>query len=186
MEQSEWHCLNLLGALMFGGMLFHRRTVFGACCKKACASAELETQPSENVPKQSHPKDSAPPTRPADQLGVLGWVLASVSILAGFFIIAATTIMDGEEADHRQPNSLILQQARMFRSPSNPIPSRSTMAIGGETMQSQQSHNTTSSPQQSASSEEKDTLDGKDVRRASLVEVRKTVPIRPANPRQDD
>jgi hypothetical protein len=171
---------------MFGRVCFHRRTEIGAGCKKACASVALETQPSENVPKESHPKVTAPPTRTAAPLGRLGWVLASVSVLVGFGVIAVATRIDREEADHRRANPFIPQQTRMVRSPSDPIPRHSPMAIVDDAMGSQRNHNAASTPEQSALSEEKATLDGKEVRKALPVEVQKTTPIKPADLKRAD
>jgi hypothetical protein len=172
--------LNLLGALIFVGIFFKRRTETGSRRKKGCASAELETEPSESVPKESHPKVTAPPTQAAAPLGVVGWVLASVSVLVGFVIIAVATRIDGEAADQRRGNSFI-PQAKMFRPPSDPIPRHSPTATVDEVLHSQHGHNTASTPQESALSEEKDPLDGKEVRKALPVGVQRAMPVEPAN-----
>jgi hypothetical protein len=134
-------------------------------------------EPSENLPKESHPNITDFPTQTADPLGMLGWVLASVSVLVGFVVIAVATRIDGEAADHRKAN-LSRQEADSFRSPSDPIPRHSPGASIRDVIQTQ-SHNTASSPQQRTLGEEKDTLDGKEVRKALPVGVRRIVPIKP-------
>ena len=159
---------------MFGGIL-HKRTQIRANCKEACASDDLETEPSESVPKGSHPKIAGPPMQTSDPLGVLGWVLASVSVLVGFVIIAVATIMDREEADHRRGNSFIPQRTKMFSSPSDPIPRHSPTPIVDDVIHGQESHDTASILQQSALRDNKQTLDGKEVRKALPVEVPRAI-----------
>jgi hypothetical protein len=113
---------------------------------------------------------------------MLGWVLASASILVGFVVISGATRIDGEEADHRRANSPIPQQAKMFRSQTDPI----SRAIVDGVIHSQQNHITVPTPQPSALSEKKDTLDGKEVRRALPVDVRTSIPDQPATPERAD
>jgi hypothetical protein len=84
--------------------------------KKVSASDDLAPKPSETVPRGSAPNLTTPPTPAANALGMLGWVVASVSILVGFFVIAAATRIDGEQADHRRASSFIPQQTKMVRS----------------------------------------------------------------------
>jgi hypothetical protein len=114
----------------------------------------------------------------SDPLGVLGWVLASVSVLVGFVIIAVATIMDREEADHRRGNSFIPQRTEMFSSPSDPIPRHSPTPIVDDVIHGQESHDTASILQQSALRDNKQTLDGKEVRTALPVEVPRAIPDR--------
>jgi hypothetical protein len=178
MERNESPWSNPLGALMLGRILFHRGTEVSAGCKKVCASADLETEPSESVPKGSHPKVTGPPMQTSDPLGVLGWVLASVSVLVGFVTIAVATIMDREEADHRRGNSFIPQRTKMFSSPSDPIPRHSPTPIVDDVIHGQESHDTASILQQSALRDHKQTLDGKEVRKALPVEVPRAIPDR--------
>jgi hypothetical protein len=163
-------------------MLFPRRTEIGEGCQSVCASADLHTKPSENVPTKSHPKVSGPPTLTADLPGALGWVLASVSVLVGFVIVALATIMDGEEADHRRGDSVISQQRERFRSPNDSILRHPPTPLGDGVIHTHQSHNTTSIPQQSALSEEKHPLDGKEVGKARPVEVQTATPSRHQSP----
>ena len=153
-------------------MLFHRRTEIGEGCQSVCASADLHTKPSENVPTKSHPKVSGPPTQTSDLPGALGWVLASVSVLVGFVIVALATIMDAEEAD----DSFIPQQRERFRSLNDSILRHPPTPLVDGVIHTHQSHNTASIPQQSALSEEKHTLDGKEVRKALPVEVQTATP----------
>ena len=157
-------------------MLFHRRTEIGEGCQSVCASADLHTKPSENVPTKSHPKVSGPPTQTSDLPGVLGWVLASVSVLVGFVIVALATIMDAEEADHRRGDSFIPQQRERFRSLNDSILRHPPTPLVDGVIHTHQSHNTASILQQSALSEEKHTLDGKEVRKALPVEVQTATP----------
>ena len=166
---------------MFGGIL-HKRTQIGANCKKACASGVLETERSENVPKESHRKVIAPPTQTGDSLGVLGWVLAGVTILAGFVIIAGARGIEREEADNRRANSFVPQQTTMFRSPSDPIPRHTPNAVVDDVIYSEQNQNMASAPQQSALRNEKHTLDNKEVRKPFPVEVPRPSFVQPANP----
>ena len=161
---------------MFGRMLFQRRTEIGARRERVCSSADLNTDPSENVQTKSHFKVTGPPTQTSDPLGALGWVLASVSVLVGFVIVALATIMDGEEADHRRGDLVISQQRERFRSPNDSILRHPPTGLVDGAIHTQQSHNTASIPQQSALSEEKHTLDGKEVRKALPVEVQTAVP----------
>ena len=161
---------------MLGRILFHRGTEVSAGCKKVCASDDLETEPSESVPKGSHPKVTGPPMQTSDPLGVLGWVLASVSVLVGFVIIAVATIMDAEEADHRRGDSFIPQQRERFRSLKDSILRHPPTPLVDGVIHTHQSHNTASILQQSALSEEKHTLDGKEVRKALPVEVQTATP----------
>ena len=167
---------------MFWGIPFHRRTEIRARRKKP-SSADLETGPSENVPKESHPKVTGPPTQTSDPLGALGWVLAGVSVLGGFVIIAVATTIDGEEADQRRGNSFIPQQTQMFRSASDSNPRHSPTPIVDDVIHSQQSHKTA---QQTALSEQQDTLDGKEVRKAFSVEVQRVIPVTSTNPKRAD
>ena len=127
------------------------------------------------MPKGSHPKVTGPPMQTSDPLGVLGWVLASVSVLVGFVIIAVATIMDREEADHRRGNSFIPQRTKMFSSPSDPIPRHSPTPIVDDVIHGQESHDTASILQQSALRDNKQTLDGKEVRKALPVEVPRAI-----------
>ena len=145
MEQSE---KNLLNALMFQRIACHRRTEIAARRNEGCASTDLEAEPLENVPKELHAKVFAPVAPTADSLGMLGWVLASVSVLIGFLIIAVATIVDGEATDHRRANSVIPQETKMIRPPRYPIPRHSPMAIADDVMDTEQSHNTASTPRQ--------------------------------------
>src|SRR5262245_25972728 len=148
MERSDWRWLNPVGVLMFGAILFHRRTEMRPDHKEVCGSAALQTEPSENVPKESHPKVTTPPTQTANSLGVIGWVMVGINELVDFINIAVSTRIDGEVTDHRRTNSFLTQQAKIFRSPSNPIPRHSpTLTVDG-TMGSQQSHNAALTPQQ--------------------------------------
>ena len=112
----------------------------------------------------------------SDPLGALGWVLASVSVVVGFVIVALATIMDAEEADHRRGDSFIPQQRERFRSLNDSILRHPPTPLVDGVIHTHQSHNTTSIPQQSALSEEKHTLDGKEVRKALPVEVQTATP----------
>jgi len=154
--------------------------------KKVSASGALPSESSDSVLTDSPCSDTAPPTQTADLPGVVGWVMASVSILVGFGIIAGATGVDREEASNRRVNSLIPEQTTMFTSPSDPVSRDSPTPIGADIIHSRQSHNTDSIPQQSVLAEEKETLDGKEVRKALPVEVQKTMRIKPANPRRAD
>jgi hypothetical protein len=81
----------------------------GVGSKEIPVSDDSPMAPSENVAKGSEPKFTAP-TQTADPLGVLGWVVASVSVLVGFVVIAGTTLFDGQRVDNRGANSVIPQQ----------------------------------------------------------------------------
>jgi hypothetical protein len=140
-------------------------------------SADLETEPSEDVPKESHPRVTGPATHTSDPLGPLGWALASISVLGGFVIIAVATIMDGEEADHRRGNSFIPQQTKMFRSASDSIPMHSPLPTVDDVIHSQQII-IRQFPSKCIKREE-DTLDGKEVRKALPVEVQSAIARQP-------
>ena len=158
--------------MMFQRILCQRSTEIAAHRKKGCASTDLGAEPPENVPKELYAKVFASQTPTADSLGVLGWVLAGVSVLIGFFIIAVATIFDGEATDHGRANSYIPQEMKMIRFPRYPIPRYSPMAIADDVTDTEQSHNTTSTPQQDALSKEKDALEGKEVRKASSSKLK--------------
>ena len=183
-QQNEGNWLKVPGALMFGTMLFHRRSETGARRERVCAPADLDTEPSENVRTKPHPKVSGPPTQTSDLPGTLGWVLASVSVLVGFVIVAVATIMGAEEADHRRGDSVISQQRERFRSPNDSILRHPPTALVDGVIYTQQSHTTASIPQQSALSE-KHTLDGKEVRKALPIEVQTAMPSA-RNPKRAD
>jgi hypothetical protein len=152
--------------------------------KKVSAPDALPTERSESAPSNSASNLTAYPAQTADLPGVVGWVLASISILVGFVIIAGTTGIDRDQADNRRADSFISEQTTMFRSPSDPIPRDSPMAIVDDIIYSRQS--SAPIPQQSVLREEKDTLDGKGIRKALPVEVQKPTPIKPVNPRRAD
>jgi hypothetical protein len=82
----------------------------GVGSKEIPVSDDSAMAPSEDVAKGSEPKFTAAPTQTADPLGVLGWVVASVSVLVGFVVIAGTTLFDGQRVDNRGANSVIPQQ----------------------------------------------------------------------------
>jgi hypothetical protein len=124
--------------------------------------------------------------RPRVYLGRLGWALAGVSILVGFVLISGATGVDREDANNRRVDSFIPEQATMFESSSDLIKRDSPTPIVDDIIHSQQSHATASIPQQSALGEEKDTLDGKEVRKAVRVQVQKTTPIQPADRKRAD
>jgi hypothetical protein len=172
--------------MMFPRILCQRSTEIAAHRKKGCASTDLEAEPPENVPKELHATVLASQAPTADSLGVLGWVLAGVSVLIGFLIIAVATIVDGEATDHRRANSYIPQEANMIRSPRYPIPRYSPMAIADGVMDTEQSHNTASTPQEGALSKEKDALDGKEVRKASSSKLKGARLVKPTNPKRAD
>ena len=134
--------------MMFQRILCQRSTEIAAHRKKGCAFTDLEAESPENVPKELHTKVFASQAPTADSRGVLGWVLAGVSVLIGFLIIAVATIVDREATDHRRANSYIPQEANMVRSPRYPIPRYSPMAIADGLMDTKQSHNTASTPQE--------------------------------------
>jgi hypothetical protein len=152
--------------------------------KKVSTPDDLPAEPLESVPTDSASNLTASPTQTADLSGVVSWVLASVSILVGFVIIAGATGVDREEANNRRVNSFIPQQTKMVRSQSEPIPRYSPTKIVDDFIHGEHKQNTASASQQSASRDEEDTLDGKEVRRALPVDVRTSIPGQPMTPKR--
>jgi hypothetical protein len=86
--------------------------------------------------------------------------------LVGFVIIAGATGVAREEADNRRANSFIPQQTKMFRSPNDPILRHSPNTVVDDVIYSEQNQKMASTPQQRPLTDEKHTLDGKEVRKA--------------------
>jgi hypothetical protein len=152
------------------------RIDLGAGSKKARGTDDSADGPSKSVPNRSEPQVRASPMQTGEPVGMLGWVVASVSVLVGFVIIAGATRIGGQRADNRGANSSIPQQTRMTVSSINPIPRK-------HVIRAEQNQNAVSARQQSSLSEENETLRGKNVRKALPVEVGPGVPAKQATPK---
>ena len=167
---------------MLGGILgYEWRSEIGAWWKRVWDF--FKTGPSEDVAKGLHLEPTSPPAQTAEPPPVaLGWVLISVGILLiGLVVIAGAITTDREEADKRRANSLIPQQTKMFGPRSNPIARYSPTPVIDGAIHSKQNQNSASTSEHGALSEGKNALDGKEVRKALPVEVRRAIPVERAN-----
>jgi hypothetical protein len=141
---------------MFGRILFQKRTEMRT--QKVCSAQKLETQPSEHVPNESH-KVSAPSTRTAAAPGVLAG-----SWLASACWWASLSLQWQQESTEKRQTTEELTHS--FHNKRRYLGLRVTHSRGVHQhhsvdggMGTQQSHNAALTPQQSALSQEKATLD---------------------------
>ena len=183
MEIGVWRWFDVLGALMFAGILgYETRTEIGTWWKqmKSKESSENKTEltseaaPQEEEAQQPPPQPSPSKSAQVSPLVRLGLLL--VGVVGALFVLFALILIftsGGEREAHRRPDETSARRINIV----DPSPRHSPAAMSS----ANQEPAPTPGPS-AAENGSQATTESKEVRKAIPVEVRKAIPVEAAKP----